>query len=146
MDTLADLFVANTFVALYGKLCYFFVVSVVSDLFHIILLALAIPKATVIGAAEEVSESLVDRFNAGGETNSNLPTKSRRKNEALYRNLLQGKLYDLSQKERQLIESLLKALESRLHNFQVLPRLDRRRSLIDFGGTVLDFIRYGYIC
>ena len=33
---------------------------------------------------------------------------------------------------------LLKTLESRLHNFkQVLPKLDLRRGLIDFGGAVL---------
>ena len=36
------------------------------------------------------------------------------------------------------IETLLKTLESRLHNFrQVLPKLDRRLGLVDFGGAVL---------
>ena len=36
------------------------------------------------------------------------------------------------------IATLLKTLESRLHNFrQVLPKLDRRRGLVDFGGAVL---------
>ena len=36
------------------------------------------------------------------------------------------------------IETLLKTLEFRLHNFrQVLPKLDRLRGLVDFGGAVL---------
>ena len=36
------------------------------------------------------------------------------------------------------IATLLKTLETRLHNFrQVLPKLDRRRGLVDFGGAVL---------
>ena len=36
------------------------------------------------------------------------------------------------------IETLLKTLESGLHKFrQVLPKLDRRRGLVDFGGAVL---------
>ena len=36
------------------------------------------------------------------------------------------------------METLLKTLELRLHNFrQVLPKLDRRRGLVDFGGAVL---------
>ena len=36
------------------------------------------------------------------------------------------------------IESLLKLLELKLHDFhQILPRLDRRRGLVNFGGSVL---------
>ena len=36
------------------------------------------------------------------------------------------------------IESLLKLLESKLSDFhQVLPRLDRRRGLVNFGGSIL---------
>ena len=52
--------------------------------------ALTIPKTTVLGIAEEGSESLVDRIN----TDSDQPTKPQRKmrNEALYQKLLQNKL------------------------------------------------------
>jgi hypothetical protein len=40
--------------------------------------------------------------------------------------------------ELQQTEALLQILESKLQDFHlILPRLDRRRSLIDFGGTVL---------
>jgi hypothetical protein len=40
--------------------------------------------------------------------------------------------------ELKLIEALLQVLESKLQEFhQILPRIDRRRGLIDFGGTVL---------
>ena len=36
------------------------------------------------------------------------------------------------------IESLLKLLELKLHDFhQILPRLDRRRGQVNFGGSVL---------
>jgi hypothetical protein len=36
------------------------------------------------------------------------------------------------------IELLLKFLESKLHDFhQILPRLDRRRGLVNFGGSIL---------
>lgn len=40
--------------------------------------------------------------------------------------------------ELQRIDILLKTFESRLHNFkQLLPKLDHRQGLIDFGGAVL---------
>ena len=36
------------------------------------------------------------------------------------------------------IELLLKLLESKLHDFhQILPRVDRRRGLVNFGGNIL---------
>ena len=36
------------------------------------------------------------------------------------------------------IEALLNTLEDKLHNFrQILPKLDSRRSLLSFGGTIL---------
>jgi hypothetical protein len=36
------------------------------------------------------------------------------------------------------IEALLQTLESKLHDFhQILPRLDPRRALLDYGGTIL---------
>ena len=67
---------------------------------------LTMPKATVLGIAKGVSETLVDRINAGSQANSNLPTKPPRKekNQALYRKLLKRKLDQLSWEERQLIE------------------------------------------
>ena len=41
--------------------------------------------------------------------------------------------------ETRLIESLLKLLELKLHDFhQILPRFDRRRGLANFGGSVLN--------
>ena len=60
--------------------------------------ALIIPKATVLGVTEKISESLVDSINS----NSDLLAKPRRKrrNEALYQKLLQNKLDHLPQKER----------------------------------------------
>ena len=59
---------------------------------------LTIPKATVLGVAEGISESLVDRINAG-QASPNSPTKPprKRKNEALHHTLLQGKLEHLPQ-------------------------------------------------
>ena len=67
--------------------------------------ALTIPKATVLGVAEEISESLVDSINS----NSDLPVKPRRKrrNEALYQKLLQSKLDHLPLKEREITEPVL---------------------------------------
>jgi hypothetical protein len=41
--------------------------------------ALTISKATVLGVAEEVSVSLIDRINAKGESNMNMATKPTRK-------------------------------------------------------------------
>jgi len=68
-----------------------------------------IPKTTVLGIAEQIPEPLVDRINARGHENSDPPTKPRRKrkNEALYHKLLQGKLDHLSQEEKNLIEPVL---------------------------------------
>jgi hypothetical protein len=63
--------------------------------------ALIIPKATVLGIAEQVPEPLVDRINTRSYENSYPPTKPRRKrkNEALYHKLLQRKLDHLSQEK-----------------------------------------------
>ena len=72
---------------------------------------LVVPKATLLCVAEEISESVVDRINPKCKSQSDTPVKShrQRKNEALYRKLLQGKLYHLRQYEIQLIEpNLLK--------------------------------------
>jgi hypothetical protein len=67
--------------------------------------ALIVPKATVLGIAEGISESLVDSINS----DSDLPKKPCRKKkiEALYRKLLQKKLDHLSQEERQILEPVL---------------------------------------
>jgi hypothetical protein len=70
---------------------------------------LILPKATIVGIAEEISESIVNRINAKAETNLNEPPKPprKRKNEALYNKLLQGKLDHLTPEERQRIEPVL---------------------------------------
>jgi hypothetical protein len=62
---------------------------------------LTLPKATILGVAEEVSESIVDKNNPGTETNLTEPTEPprKRKNEALYEKLLRGKLDHLSQED-----------------------------------------------
>jgi len=70
---------------------------------------LTIPNATVIGVAEEMTEELVGRINAGDKPKCSLLNNQQRNkgNEALYRKLLQGKLDYLSEKERELIEPVL---------------------------------------
>ena len=64
--------------------------------------ALTIPKATVLGIAEGISESLVDKINAKSGTNFIEPVKPprKRKNETLYNKLLQGKLDYLTSEEK----------------------------------------------
>ena len=61
------------------------------------------------GVAEEVSEALVDRINAGDRSNSSPPTPQHRKknNRALYQKLLQGKLDHLPEVDRKIIEPVL---------------------------------------
>jgi len=63
---------------------------------------LIIPKATVLGVAEEITEELVDRINTTDQPISDpLNDKKRKKrNELLYRKLLHGKLDNLPVKER----------------------------------------------
>jgi hypothetical protein len=70
---------------------------------------LVVPKATVLGIAEEISEPPVDSINAGCKSDADSPTKPRRrkKHEALYNKLLKGELYYLSREDRQLIEPVL---------------------------------------
>jgi hypothetical protein len=70
---------------------------------------LVVPKATILGISEEISEPLVDSINAGCKSDADSPTKPRRrkKNEALYNKLLKGKLDHLSREDRQLIEPVL---------------------------------------
>jgi hypothetical protein len=70
---------------------------------------LTVPKSTVLGIAEEMSEALVKKINPAGECDAKLPIKPPRKgkNEALYRKLLRGKLDHLSLEDRQKIEPIL---------------------------------------
>jgi len=70
---------------------------------------LTVPKATVLGVAEEVSELLVNDINEVQTPAKSEPNKppSRRKNEALYQKLLQGKLDHLTEEDRQVIEPIL---------------------------------------
>jgi hypothetical protein len=78
---------------------------------------LIFPKATVLGVAEEISESLVDRVNAKVEANSTGPSKPprKRKNEALYNKALQGKLDHLNPEDRKHIEPVLMKFASVFH-------------------------------
>jgi hypothetical protein len=66
---------------------------------------LTLPKSTVLGMAEEINESLVDRIN----NDSELPTRPcrKKKNEVLYQKLLREKLDHLSPEEQRVIEPVL---------------------------------------
>jgi len=66
-----------------------------------------IPKATVLGVAEEITEELVNKINAENKPKSDLVNDRKRKkrNEFLYRKLLLGILDRLSEEEKQVIES-----------------------------------------
>jgi hypothetical protein len=58
---------------------------------------LTVPKATVLGIEEEMSESVRNRINSRNESDSKRPSRApRQENEALYRKLLQGKSDDWS--------------------------------------------------
>jgi hypothetical protein len=79
---------------------------------------LILPKATTVGVAEEISESTVNRINAKAETNPNEPPKPtrKRKDEALYNKLLQGKLDNLTPEERQHIEPVIEKYAHIFHD------------------------------
>jgi hypothetical protein len=51
---------------------------------------LTIPKATVLGVAEGISEATVDKITTGGQASSSVPSRPHRKkkNEVLYNKLL----------------------------------------------------------
>ena len=70
---------------------------------------LTIPKVTVLGIAEEISELVIDRINYRNKSDSQRPNRPLRqkKNEALYRKLFQGKLDQFSLEVRQQIEPVL---------------------------------------
>jgi hypothetical protein len=63
-----------------------------------------IPKSTVLGVAEQISETLVDRINTSQQHTE--PGK-RKKNEGLYSKLLKGKLDHLPSEDRKKIEPVL---------------------------------------
>ena len=71
--------------------------------------ALTVPKATVLGVAEEVLESVVDKINTVGQSSVNTPDETSKgvRNIELYQRILKGKLEHLPQHERQLIEPVL---------------------------------------
>jgi len=71
---------------------------------------LTIPKATILGVAEDASETLIDRINANAKSSTNTPTKPPRKKEieSFYDKFLQGKLDYLTQEDRQHIEPVLR--------------------------------------
>jgi len=98
---------------------------------------LTIPKATVLGVAEEISEPLVDRINAGNGSELGLMTSQQRKrrNMALNQKLLEGKLDHLSKEERELIEPVL------LEYYHVFH--DEESS--DFKGTDIIEHRYWWV-
>jgi len=68
--------------------------------------AQTIPKATVLGIAEGISESNVDKINARSETKFTEPAKpsQKRRNETLYNKLLQKKLDNPTPEEKEHIE------------------------------------------
>jgi hypothetical protein len=70
---------------------------------------LIVPKSTLLGIAEEVSESIVDKINVVTEANSSEPCRPPRKGKSkiLYNKLLHGKLDHLSPDDRRHIEPVL---------------------------------------
>ena len=70
---------------------------------------LTVLKHNVLGIAQQVSEALIDKINAGGESDVNSPARPprKRKNEALYEKLLPGKLEHLTLKDRRNIGPIL---------------------------------------
>jgi len=67
---------------------------------------LTVPKHTVLGIAQQVSEELIDKINAESESDSDRPL-TRKKNETLYKKLLPGKLDHLTNEDRRHIEPIL---------------------------------------
>ena len=76
---------------------------------------LTVLKATVLGIAGGISESLVDKISVTSEAKLNEPTKPpwKRKNEILYDKYLLGKLHHLSSAEREHIEPVLRKYATR---------------------------------
>jgi hypothetical protein len=79
---------------------------------------LTLPKATVLGLAEEVSEALTDRINIEkpqGTGSPNSPQMGAR-HKALYDKLLGGKLDHLNKNEKRLIEPVLQKYAHVFHD------------------------------
>jgi hypothetical protein len=74
-----------------------------------------LPKATVLGVAEEISEELVDAINTKETANTEFPTKQGT-NDKLYQKLLVDKLDHLDPREKQLIEPVLKRFVHVFHD------------------------------
>jgi hypothetical protein len=77
---------------------------------------MTVPKSTVRGIGEEVSESLVEKINAKTTKCPQKP-ETRKKNEALYGKLLKGKLHHLKQEDG----------INRTHTGKIRTRLPRRK-------------------
>jgi hypothetical protein len=69
---------------------------------------LTLPKATVLGVAEEASEPPIDRINPRRGSSANMPAKSPSEREqSLYDKLLRDKLDHLTHDDRRNIEPVL---------------------------------------
>ena len=79
---------------------------------------LTIHKATILGVAEEVSETLIDKINAKAKSSMNVPAKPLRKKKIknLYDKLLLGKLDHLTAEDRQHIEPVLRKYAHVFHD------------------------------
>jgi hypothetical protein len=77
---------------------------------------LTLPKATVLGIAEEISEEIVDGINKEKPVNTKTSAKTAAKNQDLYRKLLAGKLDHLNLREKQLIEPVLQKYAHVFHD------------------------------
>ena len=79
---------------------------------------LTVPKATILRIAEEISEAEIDKINSRSESSSKVPTKPPRqkKNDALYRKLLGGKLDHLTLEDKQQIEPVLQKYAHVFHD------------------------------
>jgi len=76
---------------------------------------LTMPKHTVSGVAQEVSEELIDKIDAESESDSDRPLTTK-KNEALYKKLLPGKLDHLTNEDRRHIEPILEKYAHLFHD------------------------------
>jgi len=76
---------------------------------------LTVLKHTVLGIAQQVSEDLIDKINAESESDAD-KLLTRKKNEALYKKLLPGKLDHLTNEDRQHIEPILKKYAHLFHD------------------------------
>jgi hypothetical protein len=79
---------------------------------------LTVPKATILGVAEIVSEQLIDKINPKEQTEQQIPPKPPRqkKNEALSHKFLQGKLDHLNTEDRRHTEPVLQKFFNLFHD------------------------------